>query len=171
MEVFVARQPIFDRYRQLYAYELLFRSGLKNAFQATDSDRASIKVIADSFLRFGIQRMTGGKRAFINFTRDTLVKSYANPSAQGAGGGGDPGLPLRVAKLFFDPFADQRGLVETARGRSIPECLVLSSGQRNTHNVGSLKHRSPRFLEFILEVGHIVALPKHRQFLNRVARR
>jgi EAL and modified HD-GYP domain-containing signal transduction protein len=77
MEVFVARQPIFDRYRQLYAYELLFRSGLQNAFQATDSDRASIKVIADSFLRFGIQRMTGGKRAFINFTRDTLVKGYA----------------------------------------------------------------------------------------------
>jgi c-di-GMP-related signal transduction protein len=77
MEVFVARQPIFDRYRQLYAYELLFRSGLQNAFQATDSDRASVKVIADSFLRFGIQRMTGGKRAFINFTRDTLVKGYA----------------------------------------------------------------------------------------------
>lgn len=77
MEVFVARQPIFDRYRQVYAYELLFRSGLENAFQASDADRASVKVIADSFLRFGIQKMTGGKRAFINFTRDTLVKGYA----------------------------------------------------------------------------------------------
>ncbi len=42
-----------------------------------DPDRASIKVIADSFLRFGLQRLTGGKRAFINFTRDTLVKGYA----------------------------------------------------------------------------------------------
>lgn len=77
MDVFVARQPIFDRYRQLYGYELLFRSGLTNAFQATDADRATVKVIADSFLRFGIQKMTGGKRAFINFTRDTLVKRYA----------------------------------------------------------------------------------------------
>ena len=77
MEVFVARQPIFDRFRQVYGYELLFRSGLQNAFQSADSDRASVKVIADSFLRFGIQRMTGGKRAFINFTRDTLVKGYA----------------------------------------------------------------------------------------------
>ncbi len=76
-EVFVARQPIFDRYRQVYAYELLFRSGLKNAFGGIDPDRASIKVIADSFLRFGLQRLTGGKRAFINFTRDTLVKGYA----------------------------------------------------------------------------------------------
>ncbi len=76
-EVFVARQPIFDRHRHVYAYELLFRSGLKNAFGGMDPDRASIKVIADSFLRFGLQRLTGGKRAFINFTRDTLVKGYA----------------------------------------------------------------------------------------------
>lgn len=77
MDIFVARQPIFDRYRHVYGYELLFRSGLTNAFSATDGDRASIKVIADSFLRFGIQKMTGGRRAFINFTRDTLVKGYA----------------------------------------------------------------------------------------------
>jgi c-di-GMP-related signal transduction protein len=77
VDVFVARQPIFDRHRQVHAYELLFRSGLDNAFGAIDGDRASAKVIADSFLRFGIHRMTGGKRAFVNFTRDTLVKGYA----------------------------------------------------------------------------------------------
>jgi len=76
-EVFVARQPIFDRHRHVHAYELLFRSGLKNAFGGMDPDRASIKVIADGFIRFGLQRLTGGKRAFINFTRDTLVKGYA----------------------------------------------------------------------------------------------
>ncbi len=77
MDVFVARQPIFDRHRHLYAYELLFRSGPTNVFSATDGDRASVKVIADSFLRPGLQRITGGKRAFINFTRDTLVRGYA----------------------------------------------------------------------------------------------
>ena len=38
MDVFVARQPIFDRVRQLYAYELLFRSDdLHNEFDGTDS--------------------------------------------------------------------------------------------------------------------------------------
>jgi len=77
MDVFVARQPIFDRHRHLYAYELLFRSGPANAFSATDGDRASLKVIADSFLRPGLHRITGGRRAFINFTRDTLVRGYA----------------------------------------------------------------------------------------------
>lgn len=78
MEIFVARHPIFDRYRNVYGYELLFRAGLKNAFQSSEPDTASVKVIADSLLRFGIRKMTGGKRAFINFTRDTLVKGYAS---------------------------------------------------------------------------------------------
>jgi EAL and modified HD-GYP domain-containing signal transduction protein len=77
VDVFVARQPIFDRQRRLFAYELLFRSGLTNVFDAADGDRASLKVISDSFLRIGLPKITGGKRAFINFTRDTLVKGYA----------------------------------------------------------------------------------------------
>ena len=41
MEVFVARQPILDRYRHVYAHELLFRSGLTNAFPSTEPDHAS----------------------------------------------------------------------------------------------------------------------------------
>lgn len=77
MDVFVARQPIFDRHREVFAYELLFRSGMTNAFGQTDADEASMRVIADSFLRFGIAKITGGRPAFINFTRDTLVKGYA----------------------------------------------------------------------------------------------
>lgn len=44
-EVFVARQPIFDRHRQVLR---------KNAFGGMDPDRASIKVIADGFIRFGL---------------------------------------------------------------------------------------------------------------------
>src|SRR5207247_9652964 len=38
---------------------------------------ARIKGMADGFIRCGRQRLTGGKRAFMNFTRDTLVKGYA----------------------------------------------------------------------------------------------
>lgn len=38
MDVFVARQPIFDRQRQLYAYELLYRS------EACQNRDASIEV-------------------------------------------------------------------------------------------------------------------------------
>ena len=36
MDVFVARQPIFDTQKELFAYEFLFRDGLSNAFPDID---------------------------------------------------------------------------------------------------------------------------------------
>ena len=80
------------------------------------------------------------------------------------------GAGLRVAELFFDPFVDQRCLIEAARGCGVPDCLALISGKRNAYNMGALKHRFGHFLECVLEVGHVVALPKRCQFLNGVGR-
>jgi len=77
MENFVARQPIFDIHQKVYAYELLFRSGLENYFGAVDGDQATSQVIVNSFLLFGIEELTSGAKAFINFTKSTLVKEYA----------------------------------------------------------------------------------------------
>jgi c-di-GMP-related signal transduction protein len=74
---YIARQPIFDRNLNVFAYELLFRSGLENFFDNPDGNQASSKVIADTVLLFGIEKMTGGKKAFINFTHDILVANYA----------------------------------------------------------------------------------------------
>lgn len=76
METFIARQPIFDRNQKVYGYELLFRSGLENIFLHTNPDQASSKVIADSFLLFGLSKLTGGRRAFINVTEDILLEGY-----------------------------------------------------------------------------------------------
>src|SRR6476469_5853514 len=77
MDVFVARQPIFNRLRQVYGYELLFRSGRVNAFDASNPDEASLQVIDNSYFTFDLAELTGHKRAFINFTRDTLVREFA----------------------------------------------------------------------------------------------
>lgn len=77
MDTFIARQPIFDRQERLYAYELLFRSGLDNIFTHPDPDQASAKVMADSLLLLGLKAIIGGKRAFINVTRHVLVNEYA----------------------------------------------------------------------------------------------
>ncbi len=77
MQVYMARQPIFDRRQRVVAYELLFRSGLENVFSATDGDLATSRVISDSFLVFDTQATTRGKRAFINFTREFLLGPYA----------------------------------------------------------------------------------------------
>jgi c-di-GMP-related signal transduction protein len=76
MESFIARQPIFDAQRNVYGYELLFRSGLENVFRHEDPNQATSKVMVDGFFLFNLNDLTGGKRAFINVPRDILLKEY-----------------------------------------------------------------------------------------------
>ncbi|MBZ5637754.1 MAG: HDOD domain-containing protein [Acidobacteriia bacterium] len=77
MDVFLARQPIFDREQNVFAYELLFRSGLDNACRTDDLDAAASKVISDSVHLLGLETITGGKKAFVNVTREVLMKEHA----------------------------------------------------------------------------------------------
>jgi EAL and modified HD-GYP domain-containing signal transduction protein len=69
---FVARQPIFDRSEKVFGYELLFRNGLEEAFQA-DPDNAARSTL-DSSLLFGLDALCDGRRAFISCTREVLLK-------------------------------------------------------------------------------------------------
>ncbi|MBW2609812.1 MAG: HDOD domain-containing protein [Deltaproteobacteria bacterium] len=73
MEVFVARQPIFNKNKKIYGYELLFREGMANYFSGIDGNIASSKVLSNSFFNIGIEKITGRKMAFVNFTRDLLL--------------------------------------------------------------------------------------------------
>ncbi|MBU0516787.1 MAG: EAL domain-containing protein [Proteobacteria bacterium] len=77
MNVFVARQPIFDQRRKVYAYELLFRSGLENFFDHADPDQATSSVISDSVSVLSLEQMTGGQPAFINFTQGLIEAGLA----------------------------------------------------------------------------------------------
>ena len=75
--IFVARQPIFKRNKEVFAYELLFRSGLTNYFDPLQSgEEATSKVITNSFLLIGIATITEGKKAFINFSEEMLLQGY-----------------------------------------------------------------------------------------------
>ena len=48
MEVFLARQPIFDRKKQVVAYELLYRSSVKNTYDLSISgDLATASVVVE----------------------------------------------------------------------------------------------------------------------------
>lgn len=78
MNIFVARQPIFMRDQRVYGYELLYRSGDGNHFQEPDGDKASLCVIRNALLVIGLDRVTGGKRAFINFTKSLLLNGAAS---------------------------------------------------------------------------------------------
>ncbi len=76
-EVFLARQPIFDRTKTVHAYELLFRSGTEDRAIFSDGSRATSHVIDTGFFTMGLERLTAGKPAYINFPRDLLLKEWA----------------------------------------------------------------------------------------------
>jgi c-di-GMP-related signal transduction protein len=69
---YVARQPIFDREEKVFGYELLFRDSLENCFVG-DADEAS-RATLDRSLLMGLDVLCDGRRAFVNCTRNTLIK-------------------------------------------------------------------------------------------------
>jgi len=74
MNVFVARQPIFDRRKKLYAYELLFRTGTTNGFPDIDGTTATTSLLSSTFFTVGIDKIAAGKLAFINFTEELIAR-------------------------------------------------------------------------------------------------
>ncbi|MFZ3590598.1 EAL and HDOD domain-containing protein [Bacillus sp. DJP31] len=82
MEVFVARQPIFNEKEEVIAYELLYRNSAFNGYSHTDGDKATTDVIVNSFLNIGLGELSKGKPCFINFTENLLklkVPTYFMP--------------------------------------------------------------------------------------------
>lgn len=74
----VARQPIYDAQMNIYGYEILYRnSDESTAYDGVNPDTATSDTIMNSFYDMGIERVTNGKRAFINFTEKLLVDGVA----------------------------------------------------------------------------------------------
>lgn len=69
---FVARQPIFDSKKRAFGYEILYRSGPENHF--TGESNAASRQMLDNFLLFGVDTLARGGKAFLNCTRELLVK-------------------------------------------------------------------------------------------------
>jgi c-di-GMP-related signal transduction protein len=85
VEVFVARQPIFDRNRKVWAYELLFRSDANaTRCEGIEASSATRQVISNGMLSIGWDKLLRGKHACINFGRDMLMQDiYSSlPSKQ-----------------------------------------------------------------------------------------
>lgn len=76
IEKYLARQPIFDRREMVFGYELLLRSSLENFFKPLEPERIS-ELVVDNYLLFGMDTLTGGRRTFVNFNRDALLRDYA----------------------------------------------------------------------------------------------
>lgn len=85
MDVFVARQPIFDRRGEVSGYELLYRRSSQSGFaDGISTSQMSRDVVIQTFLEVGLEKITHGKCGFINFAREMLVEGayeLLDPSA------------------------------------------------------------------------------------------
>ncbi len=75
MKSFIARQPIFDRNREVYGYEMKLRSGPMSLFE--QPDRAGAGIVVNQSLLENVQALSSGKRAFIPATSAALLNDYA----------------------------------------------------------------------------------------------
>ena len=78
MDVFVARQPIFRADGGIMGYELLYRGN--GEIETADGDSISgmsSTVLVNSLLAIGLEEITGGYTAFINFPREFLLDEMA----------------------------------------------------------------------------------------------
>lgn len=76
MDIYVARQPIFDCNNKSIGYELLFRSNLENKYTGEDGDRSTLEVINNTFLSIGFDNVIGCKKAFINLSESLLMANF-----------------------------------------------------------------------------------------------
>jgi EAL and modified HD-GYP domain-containing signal transduction protein len=75
MDFCIARQPIFNHNKRLYAYELLYRGNNEWNLSNTEGSRATSSLLVSTFLTEGIEKITGTKPCFINFTQELLLKN------------------------------------------------------------------------------------------------
>ena len=78
-QLFVARQPIYDREKAVMGYELLYRNNEINEARFSDENKASCETILNSFIHIGIDNIVGSALAFINLPREFVVNHSLTP--------------------------------------------------------------------------------------------
>lgn len=74
MFAFIARQPILDKTKDVFAYELFFRDGKAGAYPEHSPEKN--KQIAEQFHPLGLDDISGQKTSFIRFSADTLISRF-----------------------------------------------------------------------------------------------
>jgi EAL and modified HD-GYP domain-containing signal transduction protein len=77
IDIYVGRQPIFNRKMEVVAYELLFRGNTQdNHAMIIGGDAASAQVMMNVFGEMGLSEVLGEHKGFINFTEGLLLREY-----------------------------------------------------------------------------------------------
>lgn len=72
LDIYIARQPIFNKDMSIFGYELLHRRNSTNRYEGEDHSGATAELVRNSFLVLDFDNLTDGTRGFINFTQDLL---------------------------------------------------------------------------------------------------
>ncbi len=81
-DIFIARQPIYDRKLYVYAYELLYREGEDNHANVVDGDDATSQVLINALMDIGLPELVEQSLAFINLTERYIVEGLPPSLAQ-----------------------------------------------------------------------------------------
>ncbi|HEX3747360.1 MAG TPA: HDOD domain-containing protein [Bryobacteraceae bacterium] len=79
MNVFLARQPIYDAERKIHGYELLFRRADTTEADVRDGTVATAQVLLNAAIDIGVDRIAGDELLFINCTREILMSEPIIP--------------------------------------------------------------------------------------------
>lgn len=75
MDQYIARQPILNVHKRLYAYELLYRGAEPYTLKDVSGNRATASLLSSTFLTRGIDEISGMRPCFINFTQDLIERN------------------------------------------------------------------------------------------------
>jgi EAL and modified HD-GYP domain-containing signal transduction protein len=77
MDFYIARQPIFNVHKKLYAYELLYRGYTHFSLAEVSGNKATTSLLSSVFLTEGVGVISGTRPCFVNFTEELLLKKIA----------------------------------------------------------------------------------------------
>ena len=77
MDIFIARQGIYNEDEEVIAYELLYRNSLENKFNKIVSEKIATYKVIENISSFGLDNLTDGKKAFVNFPEELINKNIA----------------------------------------------------------------------------------------------
>ncbi len=74
---YIARQPIFNTDKSIFAYELLYRDSSDNFFPVGTTDgQATGRLFFNALMLIGIDKLTANQCAFINLSTDALLDDF-----------------------------------------------------------------------------------------------
>jgi EAL and modified HD-GYP domain-containing signal transduction protein len=71
-KVFIGRQPIINRNKKIFGYELLFRNNTSPDADVTNNIKATANVIVNALNNIGLKKLIGEKKGFINVDAEVL---------------------------------------------------------------------------------------------------